>query len=118
MKSSASNASLSSAVQVDDWDAEGFVIPSLQIDQMDETTPEQLKSNNHHRKKDETRSGLQKSSHQKVTEAKEEIYLGPHGTPPSLLNQSKPSCSGSKWKEGAKASHAHTKKKVTRYYKK
>ncbi|CAA0810716.1 Unknown protein [Striga hermonthica] len=58
----------------DEWDTEGFVIPSLGIEDTDhnKTSPEKVED----------------PIHSKVEAGKEEnIYLGPHGAPPSQAKQ-------------------------------
>ncbi|KAG9445893.1 hypothetical protein H6P81_012021 [Aristolochia fimbriata] len=117
MESSSKNARISAAVdhEVDDWDAEGFVIPSLETNQ-EETEREQSKINQH--EKEGSGPVLQKSSRaQKETKANEEIYLGPHGTSLSLLiNRRKTTSSASRWKEDSKSSRGYIKKNLTHYH--
>ncbi|GER54944.1 tRNA (guanine-N(1)-)-methyltransferase [Striga asiatica] len=58
----------------DEWDTEGFVIPSLGIEDPDHNKTSSEK--------------VEDSIHSKVEAGKEEnIYLGPHGAPPSQAKQ-------------------------------
>ncbi|KAF8408430.1 hypothetical protein HHK36_007582 [Tetracentron sinense] len=60
----------SQALKEEEWDADGFVIPSLDIEQTSVC------------KNDAPISKEVKSPTQKETKAEEGIYLGPHGIPP------------------------------------
>ncbi|KAM7252013.1 hypothetical protein ACFE04_023896 [Oxalis oulophora] len=55
----------------DEWDNDGFVIPSLEISESDETKPHDA---------DDT-------PHPQPIREEETIYLGPHGAPPSQAKQ-------------------------------
>ncbi|GAA0173071.1 hypothetical protein LIER_41453 [Lithospermum erythrorhizon] len=74
--SSMENSSLqttSSVIEDDEWDNDGFVIPSFEIEEDDESK--------HDPKVEDTKQSL-------VQESKEDnIYLGPHGAPPSQSKQ-------------------------------
>ncbi|XWS11353.1 hypothetical protein CRYUN_Cryun38cG0076700 [Craigia yunnanensis] len=59
--------------QEDEWDTDGFVIPSLGIEESDDT------------KADASEVETSKPSSQ--TKKEENIYLGPHGAPPSQSRQ-------------------------------
>ncbi|XWS51748.1 hypothetical protein CRYUN_Cryun11dG0009900 [Craigia yunnanensis] len=59
--------------QEDEWDTDGFVIPSLGIEESDKT------------KADASEVETSKSPSQ--TNKEENIYLGPHGAPPSQSRQ-------------------------------
>ncbi|ESW14410.1 hypothetical protein PHAVU_008G278700 [Phaseolus vulgaris] len=59
--------------QEDEWDTDGFVIPSLGIEDSDQSKPH---------------VPIVESSNSAAKAKKEEnIYLGPHGAPPSLAKQ-------------------------------
>ncbi|KAG9148822.1 hypothetical protein Leryth_024721 [Lithospermum erythrorhizon] len=63
----------SSLIEDDEWDNDGFVIPSFEIEEDDESK--------HDPKVEDTKQSL-------VQESKEDnIYLGPHGAPPSQSKQ-------------------------------
>ncbi|KAH6764431.1 Na-translocating NADH-quinone reductase subunit A [Perilla frutescens var. hirtella] len=69
----------------DEWDTEGFVIPSLGIEDSDQNKTDIPK--------------LEDSKPTEVEAAKEEhIYLGPHGAPPSLVKQQEQKSSSRKQK--------------------
>lgn len=69
----------------DEWDTDGFVIPSLEIGD-----PNQNKS--------DFPSIEDPKTSIKQTEKEENIYLGPHGAPPSQAKQQEPNCSSRKQK--------------------
>ncbi|XAR56785.1 hypothetical protein NMG60_11037378 [Bertholletia excelsa] len=80
MDSAAAHAT-SSFENEDDWDTEGFIIPSLDIDNSNsaKTTPE-----------------LDSESSSPKARKEENIYLGPHGAPPSQSKQQEQSTAGHK----------------------
>nr|GMC75546.1 uncharacterized protein LOC109187201 [Ipomoea batatas] len=60
------------SIEEDEWDTEGFVIPSLEIGDSGESRSDPVTD----------------SKQSSVTQSKEEnIYLGPHGAPPSRSKQ-------------------------------
>lgn len=59
--------------QQDEWDTDGFVIPSLEIGDSDQSKP-------HVPDKESSNSSAK-------AKKEENIYLGPHGAPPSLAKQ-------------------------------
>ncbi|KAF6145086.1 hypothetical protein GIB67_013437 [Kingdonia uniflora] len=59
----------------DEWDADGFVIPSLGIEKSEFSKLEDPESKD------------LKASHKVTKEEERKIYLGPHGAPPSQLKQ-------------------------------
>eukprot|EP00252_Welwitschia_mirabilis_P005267 TRINITY_DN15773_c0_g1_i2.p1 TRINITY_DN15773_c0_g1~~TRINITY_DN15773_c0_g1_i2.p1 ORF type:complete len:104 (-),score=25.35 TRINITY_DN15773_c0_g1_i2:469-780(-) len=67
--------SLSAASPQDEWDAEGFEIPSLKLNVSGSTQKEAVVANS------------SSSSCSKVSTVTDNIYLGPYGTPPSLRKQ-------------------------------
>lgn len=69
-------------IEEDEWDTDGFVIPSLGIDDPDRVTV----------------SPAVEDSKQSVQQPKKEdnIYLGPHGAPPSQAKQQERNFSGNK----------------------
>ncbi|KAE8723560.1 hypothetical protein F3Y22_tig00012370pilonHSYRG00178 [Hibiscus syriacus] len=60
--------------QEDEWDTDGFVIPSLGIEE-----PEKCKA--------DTSDVETSKPHSQQTKKEENIYLGPHGAPPSQSRQ-------------------------------
>ncbi|ERN10552.1 uncharacterized protein LOC18438878 isoform X1 [Amborella trichopoda] len=72
-----------SSIEDDEWDADGFVIPSLGLGQKDLSEPDEPTAND------------SKPSSPKINK-EEKIYLGPHGAPPSLTKQQELSASGRK----------------------
>ncbi|KAE8713715.1 cysteine synthase 2-like isoform X1 [Hibiscus syriacus] len=60
--------------QEDEWDTDGFVIPSLGIEE-----PEKIES--------DTSDVETSKPHSQQTKKEENIYLGPHGAPPSQSRQ-------------------------------
>ncbi|KAI4985912.1 hypothetical protein ZWY2020_018542 [Hordeum vulgare] len=67
------SASASASASDDEWDADGFVIPDVTIQDDDD---------------DVTTHSVPKARDPEPTQAKEEkIYLGPHGAPPSGAKQ-------------------------------
>ncbi|KAF9612029.1 hypothetical protein IFM89_037487 [Coptis chinensis] len=88
--SSSSSSSIQSTppnqVQVvadDEWDTDGFVIPSLGIENSEVSEPDvpEIK---------------EKPTSPKVTKEEEKIYLGPHGAPPSQVKQQEQNTTGRK----------------------
>ncbi|XP_014504367.2 uncharacterized protein LOC106764599 [Vigna radiata var. radiata] len=59
--------------QEDEWDTDGFVIPSLGIGDSDQSKPHV--------------STVESSNSASKAKKEENIYLGPHGAPPSLAKQ-------------------------------
>ncbi|CAL1384732.1 unnamed protein product [Linum trigynum] len=59
----------------DEWDNDGFVIPSLEIDSRDQST------------KNDSEVEIPKPPPPKDQREEEQIYLGPHGAPPSQAKQ-------------------------------
>ncbi|KAK7386008.1 hypothetical protein VNO78_32048 [Psophocarpus tetragonolobus] len=57
----------------DEWDTDGFVIPSLGIEDSDQSKPRV--------------PDVESSNSATKTKKEENIYLGPHGAPPSLAKQ-------------------------------
>ncbi|CAN6477786.1 unnamed protein product [Victoria cruziana] len=60
----------------DEWDADGFVIPSLVVGQPELVKPDVPALSNN-----------QKSSLKQTVKDEENIYLGPHGAPPRVKQQ-------------------------------
>lgn len=71
------------SVHDDEWDTDGFVIPSLGIEDPDQS------------KTDASKVEGSKQSFFKATK-EEKIYLGPHGAPPSQSKQQEVNSSGRK----------------------
>ncbi|KAK9673748.1 hypothetical protein RND81_12G186300 [Saponaria officinalis] len=67
-----------SPVEQDEWDTEGYVIPSLGIESPDRSNFDALK--------------VEDSKTSSVKDTLENIYLGPHGAPPQP-KQPEPNCS-------------------------
>ncbi|KAG5053455.1 hypothetical protein JHK87_005653 [Glycine soja] len=70
--------------QEDEWDTDGFVIPSLGIEDSDQNKP-------HVHDVESSNSAAQ-------AKKEENIYLGPHGAPPSLAKQQELNSSNRKQK--------------------
>ncbi|XP_073312217.1 uncharacterized protein [Primulina huaijiensis] len=70
------------AIEEDEWDTDGFVIPSLGIDVLDRVTVSPAVEDS------------QQSAQQPRKE--ENIYLGPHGAPPSQAKQQERNFSGNR----------------------
>ncbi|OMP04259.1 hypothetical protein COLO4_09820 [Corchorus olitorius] len=66
----------------DEWDTDGFVIPSLGIEEPD--------------KKKADATEVETSNPPSQTKKEENIYLGPHGAPPSQSRQQEPNPSSRK----------------------
>ncbi|CAO2835740.1 unnamed protein product [Amaranthus hypochondriacus] len=62
-----------SSIEQDEWDTEGFVIPSLGIENPEQTDSEPPK--------------LEVSKSPPLKDTLEKIYLGPHGAPPQQKQQ-------------------------------
>ncbi|XP_012071016.1 uncharacterized protein LOC105633093 [Jatropha curcas] len=65
----------------DEWDTDGFVIPSLGIEDIDHSRPD---------------ASIVESSKPTSPKKEENIYLGPHGAPPSQSKQQELNSSGRK----------------------
>ncbi|GLJ17237.1 hypothetical protein SUGI_0298790 [Cryptomeria japonica] len=72
------------SVEVDEWDADGFEIPSLKLANCDSVKDDAVA----------TKSSI--SSSQKMLNTNEKIYLGPHLAPPSQVKQHEPKTGGKK----------------------
>ncbi|XP_058070623.1 uncharacterized protein LOC131219481 [Magnolia sinica] len=77
-----SSAQSNPSIEEDEWDTDGFVIPSLTVEDSDLGDPDVPKITD------------KKPSSPKVTE--EKIYLGPHGAPPSQAKQQELNAAGRK----------------------
>ena len=67
------HSTLSPLEQEDEWDTDGFVIPSLGIEEPDKNKADALE--------------VETSNPPSQTKKEENIYLGPHGAPPSQSRQ-------------------------------
>ncbi|KAK1274042.1 hypothetical protein QJS04_geneDACA018332 [Acorus gramineus] len=72
------------AVEEDEWDTDGFVIPSLAVGDNDLRKPEMPEAPD------------LKASFSKTTKEEVKIYLGPHGAPPSQAKQQEQISTGRK----------------------
>ncbi|KAG9443499.1 hypothetical protein H6P81_014839 [Aristolochia fimbriata] len=85
------------AIEEDDWDTDGFVIPSITVGESDQS------------KVDEPEKSELKPSSPKVAKEEEKIYLGPHGAPPSQAKQQELNFSGRKQRFKQKLKEADRK---------
>ncbi|KAL5548621.1 hypothetical protein UlMin_003852 [Ulmus minor] len=79
----------------DEWDADGFVIPSLAIEEPEQINPDASKV---------------EASNPPSPKAKieENIYLGPHGAPPSQSKQQEPPSRKQRFKQKLKEADRRT----------
>ncbi|XP_068644327.1 uncharacterized protein [Aristolochia californica] len=85
------------AIEEDDWDTDGFVIPSITVGESEQS------------KLDEPEVSELKLSSPKVAKEEEKIYLGPHGAPPSQAKQQELNFSGRKQRFKQKLKEADRK---------
>ncbi|OVA02185.1 hypothetical protein BVC80_8785g20 [Macleaya cordata] len=85
------------SIEEDEWDTDGFVIPSLSVGESDLSKPDVPEVKD------------VKVSLPKATKEDDKIYLGPHGAPPSQVKQQELSSSGRKQRFKQKLKEADRK---------